>query len=178
MNALERGNKPAMTNDERDSKSGKAAGPQDGENHKERVDRELIELLNELRVALPGVQVLFAFLLTLPFTQSFGKLTKVGDTAYMIALISAAASTALFITPTSMHRLTFRRGDKEQLLFTANRTSIGGLALLLVAMVASVIVVVGALYGGLWAVVTAGGLGLWFVFFWYVLALKHRADHD
>ncbi len=164
-----------MTNDERSQK--KVEGPQDGEDHKERVDRELIELLNELRVALPGVQVLFGFLLTLPFTQSFGKLTKVGDTAYMVALVAAAASTALFISPTSMHRLNFRSGDKEELVFTANRAAIGGLVLLLIAMVASVVVVVGSLYGGGAAGIVAGSLGAWFVFFWYVLPWRHRSEH-
>ena len=162
-----------MTNDDEKQKD---SGGQADEDAKERVDRELIELLNELRVALPGVQVLFAFLLTLPFTQAFGKISGVGETAYVVALLAAALSTALFILPTSMHRLTFREGTKEQLLFTSNRAAIGGLALLLVAIVAVIVVVFSALFDNTVAFLVAGAVALWFGWFWYALPLRLKGD--
>src|SRR6059058_4200036 len=96
-------------------------GPDHGtESRHERVNRELIELLNELRVALPGVQVLFAFLLTVPFTQRFGKTTEIERDIYFVTLILAALSSVLLIAPSSQHRLLFRKRDKERLLLRAN----------------------------------------------------------
>jgi hypothetical protein len=94
------------------------------EDKKERVNRELIELLNELRVALPGVQVLFAFLLTVPFAQRFGAVSDLQRAVYFVALISTAVASVLFITPTAYHRLRWREPDKEGMLFTANRLAI------------------------------------------------------
>ena len=86
-----------------------------------RLDRELIELLNELRVALPGVQVLFAFLLTVPFSQRFAQTTEFQRDVYFSALMSVAVATALLITPSAFHRIRFRRRDKAYLLRVANR---------------------------------------------------------
>lgn len=107
------------------------------EDQKERVDRELIELLNELRVALPGVQVLFAFLLTVPFTERFGRATALQRSVYFATLLLTTASSVLLIAPTPYHRLRFRAPDKEQLLFTSNRLAIVGLGLLASAMTGS-----------------------------------------
>ena len=92
-----------------------------GEDTKERLDRELIELLNELRVALPGVQVLLAFMLTLPFTQRFGILSDLQKASFVVALLSTSCAIVFFMTPTSYHRLRWRAGDKEQILTTSNR---------------------------------------------------------
>ena len=89
------------------------------ETEKERVDRELIEFLNEVRVVLPGVQVLFAFLLTLPFTGTFKTITGYERTPTSIAFFSTALAAVLMITPTSFHRLRFRKGDKEQIIRTS-----------------------------------------------------------
>src|SRR5512132_3521469 len=86
------------------------------ESKEERQDRELIELLNELRVALPGVQVLFAFLLGVPFTQRFGQMSELQKDVYFVTFLCAAASTALLIAPSAYHRLEWRQGDKEHLL--------------------------------------------------------------
>src|SRR5919106_6909465 len=86
-----------------------------------RHDRELIELLNELRVALPGIQVLFAFLLTMPFTQRFTKINASQRTTFFAAFICTAISSALLIAPTVLHRLRFRSQDKENVLVTSNR---------------------------------------------------------
>ncbi|HET6771316.1 MAG TPA: DUF6328 family protein [Actinomycetota bacterium] len=96
------------------------------EDRKQRVDRELIELLNELRVALPGVQVLFAFLLTVPFAQRFSQVSGLQRAVYFVALLATAVASVLFITPTAYHRLRWREPDKEQMLFTANRLTIAG----------------------------------------------------
>src|SRR3978361_1600465 len=96
---------------------------QDGrrESDKERLDRNLNELLGELRVALPGVQVLFAFLLAVPFNQGFAKVTEFEKSMYFVTLISTAIAAALLIAPSSLHRLMFRRDDKRYIVFTANR---------------------------------------------------------
>ena len=99
------------------------------EGPKERVDRELIELLNELRVALPGVQVLFAFLLILPFSQRFREVTSAQRGVYFGAFVCTAVATALFIAPSSYHRLQFRQKDKERMLLSANKMAIAGTGL-------------------------------------------------
>src|ERR671918_1181467 len=91
-----------------------------------RLDRELMELLNELRVALPGIQVLFAFLFTVPFTTRFGDLTDFQRTVFFVAFLAAAAATVLLIAPTANHRLRWRERDKEALLRRANIMMIAG----------------------------------------------------
>ena len=103
---------------------------QGDEDERERVNRELIELLNELRVALPGVQVLFAFLLTVPFSQGFHQVTRAQRGVYYGAFVSAALATALLIAPSSYHRIHFRRRDKERMLLTSNKLAISGMAFL------------------------------------------------
>jgi hypothetical protein len=139
-----------------------------GESKKERVDRELIELLNELRVALPGVQVLFAFLLTVPFAQGFGLTTTFQRDLLFGVLSATAISTALLIAPTAWHRLHFRQEDKEEMLLVSNTLTIIGLGFLALAMVGAVMliadymfsstltvvsgIIAALVFGGLWAV--------------------------
>jgi hypothetical protein len=147
------------------------SGPHPGESEKERVDRELMELLQELRVAIPGVQVLFAFLLTIPFSQGFSKLTGLEKNVFAASLLLSAAATALLIAPTSYHRLHFRSGNKERMLFTSNRLAIVGLFLLAAAISTSVFVALSAVFDmslGLSALI---GAVLWFGWFWYGLPL-------
>ena len=110
---------------ERRSSSGSS-----GESHKERVDRELIELLNELRVALPGVQFLFAFLLIVPFQQTRDQLTDFQRDLYFVALLAAAVATVLLIAPAAQHRVLFRQKDKEKLLRRSNVYAVAGLIVL------------------------------------------------
>src|ERR671910_3374879 len=86
----------------------------------ERVNRELIELLNELRVALPGVQIMFAFLLAVPFTQRFERVTELQKDVFMVALLCTLAGTVFLIAPSAFHRIRFRDRDKEALIKTAN----------------------------------------------------------
>jgi hypothetical protein len=143
-------------------------GGQPGESAKERVDRELIEFLNEVRVVLPGVQVLFAFLLTLPFTGKFASLDSGQKTAYQIAFYSIAIAVVLMIGPTALHRLRFRRGDKEYILQASNRMIQLGLVALAIGMVATVWLVSELLFeqgtaNTIAVVALIMVIGLWFV---------------
>lgn len=117
------------------------------ETEKERLDRNLNELLGELRVALPGVQVLFAFLLTVPFSQRFAKVTDFQEKVYFGTLLLTAVASALLIAPTSHHRLQFRQQAKFQIVATANKFAIAGLAALALAMVGAVLLITDFLFG-------------------------------
>jgi hypothetical protein len=140
-----------------------------------RLDRELIELLNELRVALPGVQVLFAFLLTVPFTGAFQRVTALQRDTYVVALLATALGSALLIAPSAYHRLRFRAHDKEQLLRTANRLAVGGTVFLAIAITASVFLVTDFILSRPAAAVFSGGIAGVCIWFWYGLPLLRRA---
>lgn len=144
------------------------------ESKKERIDRELLELLQELRVAIPGVQVLFAFLLTIPFSQGFSKLNGTERGFFGLCLILAALATALLIAPTSSHRLNFRAGNKEWLLAYSNRLAIAGLLLLALAICVSMFVALAVVFESSWAVGIPTLTAVWFAWFWYVRPLLHR----
>ena len=116
------------------------------EDKEERLDRELIELLNELRVMLPGVQVLFAFLLGVPFTQRFGQTTDLQQDVYFLTFMCAAAATALLIAPSAYHRLNWRQADKEHLLVVSNRLAIAGTVFLATSIAGTVFVVTDLLF--------------------------------
>jgi Family of unknown function (DUF6328) len=139
-----------------------------------RLDRELNELLQELRVALPGVQVLFAFLFTVPFSQRFGQLTTTQRTSYFIAFLTAAVSTALLLAPAAYHRIQWRQHDKERLLQMSTRLALGGLAFLTVAMASAAFVVTDVLYDTTWAAVVAAAVVAVLAAFWFVLPLTSR----
>jgi O-antigen/teichoic acid export membrane protein len=150
-----------------------------GETHHERVNRELIELLNELRVVLPGVQVLFAFLLSLPFLTRFDQLTTTQRDVYFVSFICAAAAIALLITPSAYHRLRFRQHDKERMLFTSNRLVIAGTVFLAISLVGVIFVVTDVLYRSTFAAVVTALMSGWFAWFWYGLPLSRRLiDED
>jgi hypothetical protein len=117
------------------------------ETHEERLDRELVELLNELRVALPGVQVLFAFLLTIPFTGMFADLSDTQRNVYFATFCATIASTAFLMAPTAYHRLRWRRYDKERMLRIANRTAITGLVGLALAICGAAYLIGDLLFG-------------------------------
>jgi len=148
------------------------------EHPKERIDRELIELLNELRVALPGVQVLLAFLLTVPFTQRFGALDDQTRSVYFAAVITAAIASILLIAPTVHHRMQFRKGSKEQLLHVANALALAGTFFLAVSIGAVVWVVADVTYGNSTANLTAGLIGGGAILLWFAAPLLYRADDD
>jgi hypothetical protein len=144
----------------------------------ERLDRELIELMNGLRVVLPGVQVLFAFLLTVPFTQRFGDLNADQRAVYFVAFACTAFASILLIAPSAYHRLRFRERDKERLLRTSNTQAIVGMGFLAVAVAATVFVVTDMLYGLLaTSLVTAAVAGA-LVWLWYGLPLWRKLTDE
>jgi hypothetical protein len=145
------------------------------EDSKERIDRELIELLNELRVALPGIQVLFAFLLTVPFTQRFAKVTTFQRDVYYATLICSALASALLIAPSAQHRLLFRQREKERLLFLSNKLTIAGLAFLALAIVGVVLLITDLLFGTTAVIAASAGTFVVFALFWYAIPLVRRA---
>jgi hypothetical protein len=145
------------------------------ETPEERADRNLIELLQELRVALPGVQVLFAFLLTVPFTQVFSKLSSGQEKLYYGVLIATALATALLIAPTARHRLLFRQRDKENLVKVSNWYAIVGLGVLAVAILGAMFLIGDYLYGTETTVTVTAILALVFVATWYGLPLYRRS---
>jgi hypothetical protein len=140
----------------------------------ERADRNLGELLQELRVLTTGVQIMFAFLLTVPFTMRFSLLTSGERDLYLVVLLSAAAAAGLFIAPGAMHRLVFRRGDKTHLVMVANRLAIAGIACLTVAMTGILALISGFLFGWVTGGIVAGLSGAFFVSLWFVLGLVRR----
>ena len=148
------------------------------EDRKERVDRELVELLNELRIVLPGVQVLFAFLLTLPFTGRFGELSGVQRDIFFADFLCTAAGSVLLMAPLANHRLRFRAFDKEQMLKGFNVLAIAGSVFLAAAIGLSVYLITEVLYETSWASAVAGLTLGWTVFFWYVVPLWHRSRRD
>jgi hypothetical protein len=141
------------------------------ESEEERHNRELIELLNELRVALPGVQVLFAFLLAVPFANGFPKLSSLDRDIFFVAFIATALSTVLLIAPSSYHRLRWRQHDKERMLVISNALTIVGLLLLAVAITATVFVITDFLFHRAWAVAFTAIVAATFLALWYGLPL-------
>jgi hypothetical protein len=146
----------------------------DAEDKGQRINRELIELLNELRVALPGVQVLFAFLLAVPFSQRFGGVSDFQRGLFFATLLSTAVSAALLIAPSAYHRLHFRQKNKEELLHTSNKLSIAGLVFLAIAMVGAVVLITDVLYGVGATVLFGLATAAVFSWFWGVLPLARR----
>jgi hypothetical protein len=146
----------------------------DDEDRGERLDRELIELLNELRVALPGVQVLFGFLLTVPFTQGWQRVTETERRVFFVTFICTAIATALLIAPSAQHRILWRAHDKESLLKRANALALAGTIFLAGAVTGAVWVVTDLIYKQtLTAVVTAGIAGL-LAWIWFAAPLIRR----
>ncbi|HVH52205.1 MAG TPA: DUF6328 family protein [Gaiellaceae bacterium] len=141
-----------------------------GESPKQRHDRELIELLNELRVALPGVQVLFAFLLAVPFSHGYAKVTQFEKIAFFVSLIATALSSALLIATPSFHRLRFRVEDKGRIVVIGNKLAIAGFFFLAVAMVAAVLMVTTFLFSKTAGIATAASITIVIAALWYGIA--------
>ena len=144
------------------------------ESEKERIDRELIELLNELRVALPGVQVLFAFLLTVPFTQRWTTVTTFQRDVYFATLLCTAFSSALLIAPSAQHRLLFRQQEKGKILLVANWLTIVGLGFLALAIIGVVLLITDVLFGATFTLVVTIVAAIPFVVWWYLYPLGRR----
>ena len=150
------------------------AGSGREESEEERLDRNLDELLGELRVALPGVQVLFAFLLVVPFNPRFVTLSSGQRALYLAALLFAGLASALLIAPAAHHRLTFRLQDKPHLVLAANRMAIVGLGCLAVAMTASIALVTDFVFGTATTIAATAGIGVVFLVLWYAMPLRRR----
>ncbi|HVE62453.1 MAG TPA: DUF6328 family protein [Mycobacteriales bacterium] len=148
----------------------------DQESEKTRVDRELIEFLNELRLALPGVQVLLAFLLIVPFSERFATLDAAQKRVYLTAVITSALSSVLLIAPAVQHRLRFRRVDKAQLIAVSTVFAVVGTALLAVAIGASVHLVTGFIFAARAAAVVAAMVTGVAVLTWFVTPLFYRGS--
>lgn len=144
------------------------------ESEGERLDRNLAELLQELRVALPGVQVLFAFLLAVPFQQNFTEITGFQERVYFGTLLCTAISAALLISPTAYHRLNFRRQKKKELVLISNRLAIAGMTFLALAMTGAVMLITDVLFGTVATVSFSLAAAAMFVVFWGVLPLRRR----
>ncbi len=152
------------------------AAPGTDEAPAERLNRELIELLNELRVALPGVQVLFAFLLTVPFSDRFETLTQAQRTLYFATLVLTTIATALFMAPTSFHRIRFRQADKERMLRASNVFAIVGIASMGLSIALAITLVADLLFGiaAAFAVGVAAFLLIGILWFAYPLSRRVR----
>jgi hypothetical protein len=145
------------------------------ETRSERINRELIELLNELRVALPGVQFLFAFLLVVPFQQRGGQTTDFQKDVYFVTLLAAAVATALFIAPAAQHRVLFRQHDKERLLRRSSHSAYAGVVVLAVAICSAVLLVVDVLFDRTRAWWTAGAIAVLLSYLWVVVPFVQRS---
>ena len=145
-----------------------------GEGAQERSAREVVELLQELRVVLPGVQVLFAFLLTVPFTQRFAQLTTLQQNVFFATLLCTATATALLIAPSAHHRLLWRRGAREERLQVGNVLTILRLLFLVPAMVGVIFVITDLMFGSPTAVGVTVAMAASFVLLWFLLPLRYR----
>jgi amino acid transporter len=142
------------------------------ETPKERADRELIELLNELRVVLPGVTVLLAFLLAVPFAKGWAKVTDFQRDVFVVAFLSTAVSVALLTAPSSYHRIRFRHGDKEHMVRVGNRLSIAGIGASAVSLEAVVLLVMDYVLSLGAAIAAAASLFAVVLTLWYGLPLR------
>ncbi|GEM_PF-376671 len=159
-----------------------STGPDTGapgraETAEQRADRNFVELLQGFRVAVTGVQVLFAFLLTVPFSPAFATLSHTDRLLYMIALGAAAVASICYIAPAAQHRILFRRGVKEPLVHRSNVYGILGGIALVISMTAATVMVVDYLYGGAVPLVVGTGLALLGGWAWFLQPLisRHRA---
>ena len=144
----------------------------------QRADRNLNELLQELRVALPGVQVLFAFLLTVPFMERFQTLTSFQERLYFATLLTTALTIAFLVAPTANHRLLFHKRDKAHLVMVANRLAVVGIGLMALSIFGVILLVSDFVFEGATPVVATGGTAIVFAWLWFVLPMIRRARLD
>ncbi|MCW2953821.1 MAG: hypothetical protein JWQ48_2991 [Conexibacter sp.] len=144
------------------------------ESDQEQLDRQLSELLQELRVAMPGVQLLFGFLLAVPFNQRFAQVTTFQRDLYLVTLLCSAVASALFIAPTAYHRIMFRHRDKPQLIRSATRMTLAGLVSLALAMTGAVLLVTDFLFSDRTAAIVAAITLAVFGWLWFGIALSRR----
>jgi membrane-bound acyltransferase YfiQ involved in biofilm formation len=144
------------------------------EDEQERLNRQMLELLNELRVAMPGVQVLFGFLLTVPFQQGWQRVTDFQQTVYFVTLIAAAVATAFLIAPSAYHRVAFEQHDKPNIVRIGTVEMLAGLVALAVAMNGAVMLVTDVVFDSGTTIVTAVGLATLYVTLWFGVGAFRR----
>jgi hypothetical protein len=150
-----------------------------GESEEERLDRNLMELLQELRVVLTGIQVLFAFLLIVPFSDGWDSVTEFERTVYYVTLLLVAASSVCLIAPTARHRMRFHELDKRWIVETANRLAIAGMVFLAGGMAGVLVLISSVLYSG--AVVAIAATGVFTVavaWFWFAAPFVRALSDD
>ena len=141
----------------------------------ERLNRQLTELLNELRVAMPGVQVLFAFLLTVPFQQRFATVSSFQRDVYLVTLLAAATATAFLVAPSAYHRIAFQKHEKERIIQMGTRQFVCGLVALAVAMNLAVLLVCDVLFQTTTTVLVVVGVASMFGWLWFGIGLRRRS---
>jgi Mn2+/Fe2+ NRAMP family transporter len=144
------------------------------EEEQERLNRQMIELLNELRVAMPGVQVLFGFLLTVPFQQRFAQVTDFQETVYFATLVAAAVATALLIAPSAYHRVMFEHHEKPRVIRIGTVEMILGLVALALAMNGAVLLVTDVIFDAGTVAATVAVLFTLYVTLWFGLGVVRR----
>lgn len=148
------------------------------ESEKDRTDRQLIELLNELRVVLPGAQILLAFLLTVPFATRFGRVSRGDKIALFVGLMATVSGTVLLLAPSVYHRLRWGRGGKRDVIRVGNRFFLAGTALLAIGIVAVLYLVGDVLFGTTAAIACAAAVGALVASTWYLLPLQRMRRLD
>jgi Family of unknown function (DUF6328) len=144
--------------------------------HEAKRDRQMLELLNELRIALPGVQILFAFLLTVAFTNRFERLTPFQADVYYVTLIATALSAGCLIAPSAAHRLRFHKGEREWIVESANKLMISGLVFLAVALTGSVLLITDLMFDGARVWIYSGAVAAAIVALWFVRPLARKME--
>jgi O-antigen/teichoic acid export membrane protein len=150
---------------------------QRGETPLQRADRAYGEILQEIRVAQTGVQILFAFLLTLAFTNRFTSVTPFQRGVYVVTLILCAAATALLIAPAAFHRVVYRRRLKQHLVRVANRLALAGLVFLVLAMTSALLLILDVVTGLGWALFLVAVVLMWFMTWWFIVPFRSRLRH-
>jgi membrane-bound acyltransferase YfiQ involved in biofilm formation len=146
------------------------------EDEQDRLNRQMMELLNELRVAMPGVQILFGFLLTVPFQQRFQRVTEFQETVYFVTLVSSAVAAAFLIAPSAYHRVMFEQHDKPNIIHIGTAQMVAGLAALAIAMNGAVLLVTDVLFDAGTVTITVVLLAALYVTLWFGFGLVRRVQ--
>ena len=152
-----------------------AEEPDRTDEEQERLNRQMTELLNELRVAMPGVQVLFAFLLAVPFQQRFETVNAFQRDVYLGTLLAAATATAFLIAPSAYHRIAFQAHEKEHIIHMGTRQFVCGIVALAVAMDGAVLLVTDVLFKTTTVIVVLVGVSAMFIWLWFGIGLWRRS---
>ena len=165
---------PRSVSESEEPDEGRQAADERHETPLERLDRNTIELLNELRVASTGIQVLFAFLLVVPFNSGFNRLSSFDRYDYFVTLLCIAVAAALLIAPSVHHRLLFRRGEKSYIVAVGNRMAIIAAVFLLAGLTGILILISDVIFGGVTAAIVGLAGAVLVGTLWFALPLRHR----